>query len=190
MALSSAHFLIDQLPGPAAVLLEILSGLLLPTGGGSLAVSSCVSSLAGTLVVPPTPPCTVPGPLSPALVTFTPHTSSTTSSSSSSSNLLPSSPAFLLAPPGWSVPDERVLVAAGPAGVSLVAARQDAALPLAALQEVHLLLVDEHLEDAACTLDDHHGDQRRRDSPFRLVEFLRCQSPSAVSPTVGGTPPT
>ena len=159
MALSSAHFLIDQLPGPAAVLLEILPGLLLPTGGSSLAVATCVSSLAGTLVVPPTPPCTVPGPLSPALVTFTPHTSTTTStsSSSSSSNLLPSSPAFLLAPPGWSVPDERVLVAAGPAGVSLVAARQDAALPLAALQEVHLLLVDEHLEDTACTLDDHRG---------------------------------
>ena len=153
MALSSAHFLIDQLPGPAAVLLQILPGLLLPTGGGSLAVPAGVAALAGTFVVPPTPRCTVTGPFSPALVDITPHTSTT--NTSTSSNFLSSSPAFLLAPPSWSVPDERVLVAAGPAGVSLVAAWQDAALSLAALQEVNLLLVDEHLEDTACIV--HSG---------------------------------
>merc|ERR1719510_1293203 len=59
MALSSAHFLIDQLSGPAAILLQILPGLLLPTGWSSLAVSAGVSSLAGAFIVPPAPACTV-----------------------------------------------------------------------------------------------------------------------------------
>ena len=152
MALSSAHLLVDQLPGPAAVLLQILPGLLLPTGWSSLAVPAGVASLAGTFVVPPTSACTLAGSLSPALVGLTPHTSPSCSASCSAScsNLLPSSPAVFVGPPGCrSVSDERVLVAAGPAGVPLVTPGQDPALSLAALQEVHLLLVDEHLQDAA-----------------------------------------
>ena len=152
MALSSAHLLVDQLPGPAAVLLQILPGLLLPTGWSSLAVPAGVASLAGTFVVPPTSACTLAGSLSPALVGLTPHTSP--SCSTSCSNLLPSSPAVFVGPPdSRSVPDERVLVAAGAARVPLVAAGHYPALPLPALQEVNLLLVDEHLEDTAWTED-------------------------------------
>ena len=149
MTLSAAEFLIDQPPRPAAVLLQILPALLLPAGRSSLAVSAGVSSLAGTFVIPAAPPCTVTGPLSPTLVGLTSRTSSC--SSSCFSDLLPSSPSLLLAPPGWPVPDERVLVATGPARVALVAAGQYPPLSISALQEVNLLLVDEHLEDAACT---------------------------------------
>ena len=125
MTLPSAQFRGDELPGPAAVLLQILPRLLLPTGWSSLTVAAGVSSLAGALVVSLTPGVTVTGAFSPALVSLAPHPSPPPSphTDSASSSLLPSSPALLPAPPGLSVPrsvprplpDERVLVAAGPA---------------------------------------------------------------------------
>ena len=56
---------------------------------------------------------------------------------------VPLPPLLLLSPPR-PLPDQPRpgVVAAGAAGVALVAARQDAARPLACLQEVQLLLVD------------------------------------------------
>ena len=123
MTLPSAQFRGDEFSGPAAVLLQILPRLLLPTGGSSLTVAACVSSLAGTFVVSLASGGAAAGPLSPALGGLTPNTSTSstplitpsTFATSTTSKLLPSSAAFLLSPGSGSVPDERVLVAAGAA---------------------------------------------------------------------------
>ena len=68
MTLPSAQFRGDEFSGPAAVLLQILPRLLLPTGRSSLTVAACVSSLAGALVVSLTPGVAVASAFSPALV--------------------------------------------------------------------------------------------------------------------------
>ena len=81
----------------------------------------------------------MPGSFSPTLVPLTP------------ASALPPAPARGLLSPLLSrpLPDQRDLVAAGPAGVPLVTPGQDTALSLPALEKVDLLLVDEQIENAA-----------------------------------------
>ena len=125
MTLASAHLLRDQAARPAAVLLQVLLGLLLPAGGRPLAVPARVASLAGALVVT-SHPALGDAALGSLPATPVPLTART---------FLPPSPAAGLLSPGLPrpLPDERLLVAVSPARVSLVATRQYTSFTLSAL---------------------------------------------------------